>query len=399
MTTRRWAGIGLFVALGAAAACSGSSSGNTTGGTGGTAGPSTGGSSGKGASGGAASGGKGGTGAAGGSGKAGGGGTAGSGGTAGKGGSAGKSGGAGKGGTSGESGGGGEGVTGGLVCAEDIGSNVVITTDAELVAFANQHCEVLEGTLTIQSTALTDLDALAPSTLRIIRGNLEITQNTALENIEGLAGLVQVDGQLVLSGNVALENLDGLETLTHVGTESVKTNLLVAQNQALTSVAALSGAIIDAGLVVTDNAVLPNISGIDHLVTASSITVVNNPSLVELGTGLGELEECDGLTIVGNATMETLELPALVRSQALSITSHPLLESISLPSLTTVDSSLSITQNDVLADLGDLDALMTVGALTIVSNHSLAQCLVDELDARLMACTACTDNDPDGTCN
>jgi hypothetical protein len=160
---------------------------------------------------------------------------------------------------------------------------------------------------------------------------------------------------------------------------------------------ALGNTILDAGLMVGDNALLPNIIGIEELVSASSITVVNNPSMTELG-GLEKLESCDGLTVANNAVLERLGFPLLETAQAITITTHPLLESISLPALETAG-SLTIAQNDVLTDVGSLESLTSLESLVFAANASFPQCEVDALDARLMACTSCAGNDTTATCN
>ena len=84
-------------------------------------------------------------------------------------------------GASGEGGGDGEGCEAGcadgLTCQEELGcvrvctDSVIITSDAELAAFAALGCQVLEGSLLVESSTLVNLDALSPSPLVIVTGH------------------------------------------------------------------------------------------------------------------------------------------------------------------------------------------------------------------------------------
>ena len=121
-------------------------------------------------------------------------------------------------GTSGEGGGDGEGCemgcTDGLTCHDELGcvrvctDSVIITSEAELGAFAARGCQVLEGSLSVESATLLNLDALAPSQLVIITGDLGIEDNTALTSIQGLSGLERVLGSVFITDNAALVRLE-----------------------------------------------------------------------------------------------------------------------------------------------------------------------------------------------
>jgi hypothetical protein len=281
------------------------------------------------------------------------------------------------------------------VCSED----VLITSVTELGAFAALGCQVLNGSLTLRSAEISSLDALAPSPLRAIREDLVFDQNPMLADIEGLIGLERIDGSLVVMSNAALPNLDGLDTLRRLGSNSVSNTLVLSQNPMLEQVTALAGVErMLLSVVVTGNASLVTLAGIDRLRATNNVTLANNTALVDL-VGLSELEECGSCLAAGNG-LTSLALPSLTRADSLSITGHSALVAVSLPALTTIDTSLTIASNPALETLGTLDALTSVNTLTIAGNTSLPQCFVDGLDARLSACNAsCGGNDESATCN
>jgi hypothetical protein len=316
-------------------------------------------------------------------------------------------------GAAGETGAGGEGGAGlcalvcenGRECDPDYGcvaichEDVLITSDAELAGFAELRCAVLDGSLTVRSETLTNLSALAPSSLRAIREDLVFDTNPALANIAGLAGIERIDGSLVIMNNAALAKLDGLDKLMRLGSDPAANTLVVSQNPLLEDVAALDGVdSMQVGVVVTGNDRLSSLHGIGRLRATNSVTIANNTALIEFG-GLSDLEECGSFLAAGNG-LTSLALPSLTRAQSLSITGHPALLAIDLPVLTSVETSLTFASNPVLETVGTLDALESVGTLTVAGNPAFPQCFVDALDARLSACNeSCGGNDETATCN
>jgi hypothetical protein len=378
---------------------SGGSAGNTaSGGSGGSTGgsPSSGGKS---TSGGSTSGGKGGSGDTGGSGgKGGAGGQSASGGTGGNttGGTGGVSGSSGGGGSAGDA----QAGEGGSGADPECVGDFIVMSDADLATLAAMNCDVLEGNLTIDQTPLTTLDTLFPNAPRQITGSLSIQSNSELTNLEGLGGLAVIENSLLIAGNPRLGDFGGLETLTHVGSDALANALNISSNDTLSSVSSLGNIVeLKVNVTVAGNAVLTTLDGIKGLVATSSLTIVNGPALTTIG-GFADLEDCGSCTFVGNPLLQSIELPSLARADYITITGLAGLTSLSFPSLGTVTSSFVIASNEVLTSLGNLDALMTVGALTIAGNPALPQCLVDELDERLMACNdSCGGNDTNAVCN
>jgi len=276
---------------------------------------------------------------------------------------------------------------------------VTIASEADLVAFAAQGCEVLNGSLTVSSPTLDSLDALAQSSLLIVTGDLAFDTNPLLANIAGIAGLEEVRGSLVFANDDVLGDLAGLESLRRVGSNSTANTLVLTNNAALTSVAALGGVErLLLGVVVTGNDALTSLAGVHHVRATQNVVIAVNGALKTLG-GLEDLEEVGNFTLSTNPLLETCVLPSLTTVESLSITSHQSLTSVDISKLASAD-VLTIAANDLLSTIGDVDALMSVSMLVITGNPALPQCEVDALDARLMACgSSCGGNDPAATCN
>ncbi len=283
-----------------------------------------------------------------------------------------------------------------VVCG-DLG-DVLIESSEDLLEFGEHGCGVLEGDLTIQSSDLVTLDALKPSSLKIVAGNLEIVDNAALESIGGLLGLEQVVGSLVVEGNEELTELSGVDSLKYVGLQADTDALVLSDNARLDNVRAFRGLeLLLARVVVTDNPVLTSLDGLGGLRDATSVSVTNNAKLADWGA-FESLETCSQtLTVANNQALESFALPSLFRSNSMAITSNEALSDVSLPSLALVSASLTVAGNPSLETL-DLSSLDSAGTLTISGNPALPQCVVDAIDQRLGGCASCAGNDETASC-
>src|SRR5262245_11246880 len=102
------------------------------------------------------------------------------------------------------------------------------TTVAFLVATGLAGCASAPREAASADTATASSEA-AP---RIVEGDLDISNETSLENY---ANLEIVTGTLTIVGNTRLENLDGLSKLRAVG------HLVITENLSLTNIEGLSG--------------------------------------------------------------------------------------------------------------------------------------------------------------
>jgi hypothetical protein len=322
---------------------------------------------------------------------------------------------------------GGEACAEGLECDPELGcvrvchgvgvDNVLtVTTQAELEDISD--CNVIDGQLWIRGATITDLRPLGA--LRRVTDELDVADCAELESLEGFTNLERV-GSLGILNNERLPSLDGLEGLRAIG-GGLNHRLVITDNPVLDNISALGGATLTVTLVqffgnpaLTSLDGLPRVRSLEVLsVVATSvtslaafsdleqsgeITVERNPDLVTLG--LAALEDVGYMPISENEALEHAALPALRTSANLSVNGNAVLSALDLPALETVSNQLTINGNPLLATLGNLSALGSVGLLEISYNRSLPQCEVDALDTRLQACGdgLCEGNDSTATCD
>jgi len=213
-------------------------------------------------------------------------------------------------------------------------------------------CEI-EGSLDIVGTDLQNLGGLESLTAL---GGLNIQNNAALTNLDGLSGLVSVGDAVNIAGNDALTGVDGLASLTAVGGVFVlDDNLALSHVDGLARLESVGG-----DLLITDNTSLAQLDGLSKLASVgSAVSIQRNPSLADID-GLWRLSDFTVLP----STLTLADNRALLRLDGLS-------------GLTAVN-DLVIEYNDALIDISGLGGLTTVrDSLTIASNYALCQSLVD----------------------
>src|SRR5688572_1030213 len=163
--------------------------------------------------------------------------------------------------------------------------DVTLTTQAEVDAF--QYTEVT-GVLTISGNDITDLSSLIYLTNV---GKLVVRGNALLTHVAGLAVLREVgsasssafDAAIDISDNPALTNLDGLSGLTRVNGAIIISNN--AQLFSINGFSSLTG--IDEGLRISNNPQLTSINGFQNVTSISTfafaaLIIDNNASLLNL---------------------------------------------------------------------------------------------------------------------
>ncbi len=124
------------------------------------------------------------------------------------------------------------------------------------------------GNLTINNTEIPNLDDLA--SLKAVQV-LHLHQNSKLVQIEGLANLATVSHNLWIYDNPVLTGLGGLEKITAIP-DGGNASLEVSNNAALSNLDGLQNLVsIKSGLRVLNNAKLVSLCGISRLVKASGI--------------------------------------------------------------------------------------------------------------------------------
>ena len=187
-----------------------------------------------------------------------------------------------------------------------------------------------------------------------------------ITSLEGLSNLTSVGGDLWISHNTSLTNLNGLASLTSVG------SLYIQQNPALTNLNGLATLTSLELLFIHNNDALTNFNALATLTSVRDISIGNNDALTNLNA-LAALTTVESLEIGGNNALTNLNSLAALSSVGnyLSIGGNSALTSLSgLAALTRVG-QLSISSNNVLTDLNGLAALTSVGWLVIDQNLAL----------------------------
>lgn len=294
--------------------------------------------------------------------------------------------------------------------------------------------EKISGPLIISSnTMLQDLDGLSNLDSIGIGADfssggdlsINISSNASLDDIDALSGIRSVDGIVTISGNPALTNVDGLSSLSRIGPLSGnRAALSISYNDALQNLNGLSALTMVNGYVIinnnndltsilglanmshigqwitssmsleiTNNAVLPNVNGLQGIDTIpGTLSISGNATLQDLD-GLSSLRAVwkegslnTGITIANNEALHSISgLSGLVvigagRGSHLHIDSNPVLESVGLNSLTSVQGALAgnitISNNAALGNLDGLSSLQEIlggisASLEITNNASL----------------------------
>lgn len=223
-----------------------------------------------------------------------------------------------------------------------------LTTQGAVDSFPILHpgCTEIEGTLIIQSTAVTQLDSLYPITR--VHGDLVIDQCENLTSIQGLAGLDSVGGSLLITSNKNLPSLQGLENLKTVGS-----SLKIKVNNYLSSLAPLAALdSIGYNLEIIYNPALQDLQGLEN------ISHLGKGLYVAANNGLKTLAGLDNLQTVGGPMFLT--------------SNDSLTDITALMQLTSIGDSLLINDNKMLASLHGLNNLVSLGhKLQMVNNDQL----------------------------
>jgi hypothetical protein len=237
----------------------------------------------------------------------------------------------------------------------------------------------IDGLLRFQyNPLLTSLSGL--QNLTFVGGNIEVDDNAKLTNLNGLNNLTTVGGTLLIHSNDNLINLSGLEGLT-----SIRGGLRVYYNYKLNDIAELSNLTHIGGVVdISDDSVLYSLTGLEgiHTITGE-LRIMENPGLKSLA-GLSNLSTCEYLYIENNISLPNLSgLNNLVTARdGIQIGENPVLTDLSaLSSLIHMGSTLGIYYNDTLTSLSGIDNINpdSIEFLTITNNKSLSFCAVKSI--------------------
>lgn len=186
-----------------------------------------------------------------------------------------------------------------------------------IVFTSNAQCPT--GSFVLSTQAEVNAFAVNYPNCTQIAGNLQIgPPNTALPgnitDLTPLSNITQVNGTLYIQNNGVLQNVNGLN-ITNVGgglyiggDYNDKTNLILQDISALSSIISVGG-----WLTIQKNLSLTNLNGLQNLATvAHDIYINDNDALTDI-SGLQNTSfnayDGYGLTITGNAVLAVCNLP------------------------------------------------------------------------------------------
>lgn len=203
----------------------------------------------------------------------------------------------------------------------------------------------------------------APLGVHFVVGDL-ILRGTDLESLDAFVGLEYVGGALIIQDNPVLADASGLSSLTRLRA------LLIRGNPALQHLPSLSGVERLDSLVIDGTALLelPPFSGL------SRDPEVDPTQTSEPSGRVGRLQVSD------NSELRRVDVPAGWRSGAdVTVTRNAALEQLNLAQLATVD-RLEIDANPLLATVG-LEALWAAYSLHVRDNPLLAEGAFDAVQS------------------
>jgi hypothetical protein len=195
------------------------------------------------------------------------------------------------------------------VCTDVYVGNAVLTTQAEVDAFAGNHYCGIKGNLQIGSpdseTDITNLENL--ESLKKIDGKVTVQNNTGLLNLQGLNNIEEITWDLEITQNNALVNLNGLDALKTLGSGDYVGDFTIWKNNALINLEGVGPVNKMARIYVTSNASLQNLKGLENLEQAYSLNIASNNVITTL-EGLENLSLLlQNLGIEENAQLASLE--------------------------------------------------------------------------------------------
>lgn len=205
----------------------------------------------------------------------------------------------------------------------------IISSQEELDLFGTEKYSVIKGDLKISGVnnleALSDLEAIEGALLlgrwdtndhlfnpelaslkgldKLVTINGAFTiHGTLIKNLNGLNNLETVEGLFDIYNNSNLENIDDVSKLSQVGHISVVTN---DKLESIDSFKNIKGSVIS--VVVSNNAVLLNLEGLENITDVESIIISENDLLTNL-VGLDNLSSVSAeFRIEKNAGLLSLE--------------------------------------------------------------------------------------------
>ncbi len=226
-----------------------------------------------------------------------------------------------------------------------------------------------QGDVAVSTQAQVDnFKIMYPSCIQI-NGNLNITDNSNITNLNGFSNLENVTGQINIARNAALVNLDGLQNL-----KSVAGNFWIAENASLTKINVFNKLTSSGIMYLGDHKELTEISGYASMTALPPLHIVNNAKLTLINF-TNSISQINGyVNVINNTQLQSINALGNVPriNGIITLENNPLLTNLNAFSQLTSANELIIKNN---ASLINLDQLIKVnnlnGSLQIIGNPKL----------------------------
>ncbi len=249
---------------------------------------------------------------------------------------------------------------------------LVLNTQEEVNAFAEKaYCSV--GEIKIGSPDLpSNITTLAPlATILDVQAGITITNNPVLTSLEGLHNIEKAAGKLTITNNAALTSLAGLRSLEiREGLNKEVFDIEISNNASLQNFGFTKLKRANR-VIITNNAELQSIAGLENITALNTLEIVNNDKLVNLN-GLQGSTKIDYLTVSENDTFESLEgLNAITSAIYVTISGNPQLVSVEVLENITTLNTLEIRGTTTFNALQPLHNMTNIRTLVLIENNGL----------------------------
>jgi hypothetical protein len=226
-------------------------------------------------------------------------------------------------------------------------------TDVDnFVATYSGTCDTINGNLNIESSDVVDISGL--SFLTTILGQVYIYQ-TSISTLDGLQNITQISNQLIVDQNFSLTTFI-LPNLATVGLFIKVDNASSITNIDLSSLNSINGSIYFEASTATFSS------------SANYITLSNLSNLVS--ADFSGLTDINYFNVFSCANLSILNFTSLLKTDVrFEIFNAPLLTSINIPNLKTIEDYLSVRFSG-LTNLDDFSSLRTVKGFVRIRDNS-----------------------------
>ncbi|MFY0605004.1 MAG: T9SS type B sorting domain-containing protein [Flavobacteriaceae bacterium] len=255
--------------------------------------------------------------------------------------------------------------------------DVILNTQTEVDDFINQYnaCTIIDGNLFIISVTSGDVINDISRLDRIIQVKGDLVIDSFVTNLDNFDDLERVEGNLQLVENSKLENINGFNKLTYFE------NMIIGISDSLTEVNGFESlASIGGELQILGNPLLKSVSGFSLLQsTGSQLVIFRNPeletmpsfhNLISIGDKLVIEENTKLVTVNGFDNLETIGEDLRIGSSIItSINGFGKLREIS--GGVNISSFFPRTHSPNLTTIPDFDALETIGDGLYICNSGI----------------------------